>query len=385
MVVVTGLGGCGKTQLVRRFVEEFGNRFTSAFFVDGTSKDTIRNGITRYVRSLGSAHSQKSFNESMKFLSEDATCQQLMVIDNLDDDSIELASFLPRWTDGVVMITSRSASRGQLSPSTHLKLDVMSLEEAVEMLARGMNAWPLEEARKPAFKRLATDLTRHPIAIVQAISYMWNAEMTVETYTARLNTYRTKLTRDYTARNQTDRMKYVTAYAAFSASYDVMPRTVQMFCHILSFLHRQKFPLRLIMLAVRSNFSTVEHEYIKDEGDAFKRGRECLVNTFCPSGPLDDVGLDDMVTQLKRHSLVTIIENGNEQILEMHQLVHDWGRLHIPGDEDRYRDAAVRLLCCGAIKNNQLMSQYLFNHVQQLKDTWKSLHANDAASFSFIL
>lgn len=76
--------------------------FASVFFIDGTSKQSIKHGLLRHVRSLGGAHSQKSFEESMRFLSlptQDG--QRLLVIDNVDDPELPLVDFLPRWKVGL--------------------------------------------------------------------------------------------------------------------------------------------------------------------------------------------------------------------------------------------------------------------------------------------
>ena len=321
----------------------------------------------------------------MAFLAQkDINGERLMVIDNVDDSELDLAIFLPRWASGTVVITSRSAARGELGPSAHIELDVMSLEESLELLSRGMGDWPLSVSKKPINVRLVRELGRHPIAILQAISYMWNTKTSPEDYIARLGHYRTQLTRDYPATSQLD-MRYRTVFAAFNASYDIMPRNVQMFCHVLSFFHWRKFPRDLIMLAVGDRFSTIEHEYTEN-GDSFKRGVECLEATFCSPDPLDEIRLDGVFAELVKHSLITVIHVNGTILLEMHQLVHQWGRLHISApDLEQFQDAAIRLLCCGAKRNNYLMMQHLFNHVMALKSAWKTLHANDSASFSFIL
>ncbi|KIM20778.1 hypothetical protein M408DRAFT_30105 [Serendipita vermifera MAFF 305830] len=123
-IIVTGMGGCGKTQLVRKFIEDHSDQFATAFFVDGSSEETLKRDIIQHVRSLGDAHSQKSFKEAMQFLSRPAQDgERLLVIDNADDPKVNILPFLPRWKRGTVILTSRNASHGQLGPSSHLKLD----------------------------------------------------------------------------------------------------------------------------------------------------------------------------------------------------------------------------------------------------------------------
>jgi hypothetical protein len=68
------------------------------------------------------------------------------------------------------MMTSRNVSRRQLSPQTHLQLGVVSLDELVEPLVRGMASIPSEPARETV-TGVARELGCHPIALVQAISH----------------------------------------------------------------------------------------------------------------------------------------------------------------------------------------------------------------------
>ncbi|KIM20775.1 hypothetical protein M408DRAFT_30102, partial [Serendipita vermifera MAFF 305830] len=137
-VIVTGMGGCGKTQLVRKFIEDHSDLFVSVFFVDGSSKETLKRDITEHVRALGGENSQMSFEESMKLLSLPVQGgERLLVMDNVDDPNLNIAAFLPRWKRGAVIITSRNVSHGQLSPMGHLQLDVMSVDESIELLVRG--------------------------------------------------------------------------------------------------------------------------------------------------------------------------------------------------------------------------------------------------------
>jgi hypothetical protein len=224
--------------------------FITTFVVDGSSKDTLRRDLVRHVRSLNAAHSQDSFEDAMTFLSHSTLeGQRLLVIDNVDDPAIDLAPFIPRWENGVVIVTSRNASRGQLSPSAHLQLDVMSLQEAVELLVRGSGReWPPSAADKDTVITLAEELGCHPIALAQAISYMASTGYSTESYITRLRSYREVLLKD-PAVNQLG-MRYMTAFAAFDASYDVLPSSAQNTLHLLSFFHRQNFPLSNLSFAL---------------------------------------------------------------------------------------------------------------------------------------
>ncbi|KIM20767.1 hypothetical protein M408DRAFT_44713, partial [Serendipita vermifera MAFF 305830] len=94
--------------------------FVSVFFVDGSSNESIKRELTEHVRALGGAHSQKSFEECMKFLSLPTQGgERLLVIDNVDNPNLNISAFLPKWKRGAVIITSRNSTHGQLSPMSH--------------------------------------------------------------------------------------------------------------------------------------------------------------------------------------------------------------------------------------------------------------------------
>lgn len=385
MVVIIGLGGCGKTQLIRKLVERHGNRFNSVHFVDGSSRESIQYDLVKHVRAVGPAHSQDSLEEAIGFLSQPAPDgERFLVIDNVDDPSLDLSRFLPRWVNGVVAITSRNHSRGQSNPVFHLKLDVMSSEESVELLARGLGkTTPTSEFEKASSMAVAEELGFLPIALVQAISYMFNTGCTEEMYIARLRNNKARVLGN-PATSQLD-MRYKTAFAAFDASYNLLSSRAQRFLHLLSFFHRQRFPLELIITAANDRFSSESRHYL-DREDEFKRGINCLLETFFSSGEWDPVELDLIIASLRDHNLVNIVFDKGTKLLYTHPLIQEWGRLLRPKEDiQQFQDAAIRLLCCGANRENYFIIQYLPAHLEKLSSLWGTLHANDSACFGFIL
>ena len=360
-------------------------RFISVFFIDGTSVETIKHEMVRHVRSLGRAHSQKSFNESMRFLSQPVeNGERLLVIDNADNPELDLPVFLPRWKHGTVIITTRNLSHGQISSKSHLRLDVMSEDESIELLARGSGKEsPLPEQDRQAASMVAEELGYLPIALVQAASYMFATKCSAEAYIALLRTSRKRVLSN-PAMSQLD-MRYQTAFAAFDASYIHLPSVAQKFLHLLSFFNRQNFPIEFVAIAANAGFSTDEYNYLA-RGEEFERGKRCLQDIFCPSGQWDPFELNSTIISLCNHSLVTVSPVENIRLLGMHPLVHEWARLQLAGgDVPHFQDAAVRILCCAAIAENHWVFQYLYSHIRALSSIWKTLHANDAGSFNYIL
>ncbi|KIM23856.1 hypothetical protein M408DRAFT_27563 [Serendipita vermifera MAFF 305830] len=346
-VIVTGMGGCGKTQLVRKFIDDYEDSFASVFFIDGSSKETIKRDITEHVRALGGAHSQKSFEECMKFLSLPVQGgERLLVIDNVDDPNINISAFFPKWRRGSVIITSRNGSHGQLSPLSHLQLDVMSLNESIDLLIRGSGGIQLSAQHSEAASKVAEELGYLPIALVQAASYIYRTECSADTYISLLRTSRQRVLSD-PATSQID-MRYTTAFAAFDASYSILPSKARLALHLLSFFHRQRFPIDCIGFDAVNGFSS-DIRYL-DRGEESERGRECLKEIFYSDGMWDPAELEYIISSLRSHSLITVMPTEITRLLQMHSLVHEWARLRVPGTEIlRFQDAAIRFSRSGLV------------------------------------
>ncbi|KIM23844.1 hypothetical protein M408DRAFT_44015, partial [Serendipita vermifera MAFF 305830] len=377
------MGGCGKTQLVRKFIEDHGHLFGSVFFIDGTSKESIKRDLTEHVRALGKAHSQKSFEESMRFISSPAQGgERLLVIDNVDDPNLNISAFLPKWKRGAAIVTSRNVSHGQLGHLSHLQLHVMSVDESIKLLVRGSGNSQLSDQYRGAAASVAEELGYLPIALVQAASYIFRTGCSASTYISLLRTSRERVLRD-PATSQID-MRYTTAFAAFDASYSILSPKAQLALHLLSFFHRQKFPIESIGFDAADGFS-YDDCYL-DRGEEYKRGRECLKEIFYSDGMWDPAEVEYIISSLRSHSLVNIVPTEITRLLQMHSLVHEWARLRVPGTEIlRFQDAAIRLLSCNAHEGNYSLMQYLQVHVQALSPLWEKLYANDMACFSSIL
>ncbi|KIM20911.1 hypothetical protein M408DRAFT_29983 [Serendipita vermifera MAFF 305830] len=317
-VIVTGMGGCGKTQLVRKLIENHGDLFVSVFFVDGSSNESIKRELTEHVRALGGAHSQKSFEECMKFLSLPTQGgERLLVIDNVDDPNLNISAFLPKWKRGAVIITSRNGSHGQLSPLSHLQLDVMSLNESIELLIRGSGGIQLSAQHSEAASKVAEELGYLPIALVQAASYIYRTECSADTYISLLRTSRQRVLSD-PATSQID-MRYTTAFAAFDASYSILPSKARLALHLLSFFHRRRFPIDCIGFDAVNGFSSDIH-YL-DRGEEYERGRECLKEIFYSDGMWDPAELEYIISSLRSHSLIILMPTEITRLLQMHSLM----------------------------------------------------------------
>ncbi|KIM19923.1 hypothetical protein M408DRAFT_30808 [Serendipita vermifera MAFF 305830] len=385
MVVVTGMAGCGKTQIILKFMREYQDRFASQFFIDSSSKARLRADIVRNVRALGTEHSQKTFEDCLLFLAETSSeGPRLIMYDNVDDPDLELASLLPRGKSCVILITSRDRLMGGLCPEGHLELDVMSVREAIDLLLHdASNPTSTSEEDRENARSLARELGCLPLALQQARSYMFQANCSISTYLQLLNTNRDKLL-SMPLKHRLDTQSAST-YAAFDASFDRLTSQTQQFLQLLSFFHWSNFPLSLVALAARHSFIEYERKYV-EHGAEFRAGKALLERIFLRNGQWDSTFIDMMANSLQNYSLAIIVPGIDTLLIQMHPLTHAWSRACVEDeDQPRYQAAAVLLLTLGARHHPTPSGRYLASHVTQMAGIWRDLHVNDAEAFSLIL
>jgi tetratricopeptide (TPR) repeat protein len=353
-------------------------------FIDGSSGPRIRADVARHVRSLGAAHSQDSFEDCLLFLSRSTLAgQRLIVYDNVDDPQLDLAPLLPTGDSCVVIVTSRNHLIGGLC-TAHLKLDAMSIEEAIKLLllSTDPSVAVTNQAKKDA-RAIAEALGCLPIALQQARSYMSQTQCSASAYLQRLVENRDKLLAQ-PAKFQLD-MASISTYSAFEMSFKKLALQSQKFLRLLSNFHWSKFPLELVVLAAKLSFSQYRVTYI-EHGDDFYEGRAVLEDIFLRDGKWNVINLDEMMNDLQNYSLVTSIPGVDTTLVQMHPLAHGWVKMSIPEPEKgAYQSAAVLLLALGARDEYTSCAQYLTSHINHLSALWGQLNINNAEAFSSIL
>ncbi|CCA72968.1 hypothetical protein PIIN_06923 [Serendipita indica DSM 11827] len=94
--------------------------FSSVFFIDGASEETICDGLTTGIRSLGINENPKSLEEALQFLTQRRNDEtRLVILDGVDDPKLDLKKFIPSCDHGFILVTSCNHSLGTMYPDTH--------------------------------------------------------------------------------------------------------------------------------------------------------------------------------------------------------------------------------------------------------------------------
>lgn len=148
-VVVTGLGGTGKTQLVLRYIEEHEEDFDTVLWIDVRSEEAARSAYERCCRALGLAVKAPASDRPLQDVpavqdvlswlrcrGEDK--RWLAVVDNADDLSWGVSDIVPKGKAGAVIVTSQDAQASRLlgGHTPTVKVDAMEKEEAFRLMLK---------------------------------------------------------------------------------------------------------------------------------------------------------------------------------------------------------------------------------------------------------
>jgi hypothetical protein len=160
--IISGLGGIGKTQLAIQFVKSHEDKFSSVFFIDANSQESVsRTFLGIHLLLWGDRNRQASgivdelkildtrmISEVLDWFCLDGNTQWLLIFDNVDrqpsdPDGIDITAFFPPINRGSILITTRlnPLEVDRLSkPQTVLQ--PMSHDESSSLLNYYMNMVP---------------------------------------------------------------------------------------------------------------------------------------------------------------------------------------------------------------------------------------------------
>ena len=141
-VVITGMGGVGKTQMAVEFAYRYGHFFTGGVYWLGFSQAET---VATEVALTGSERGMKLFHRSAKLTLSDQVGRvqrawqeatpRLLIFDNCEDESL-LAEWLPVTGGCRVLVTSRRAAWSREVGVTPLPLRLLAHVESISLLQK---------------------------------------------------------------------------------------------------------------------------------------------------------------------------------------------------------------------------------------------------------
>ncbi|KAF6810671.1 Kinesin light chain 5 [Colletotrichum plurivorum] len=188
-MALVGMGGFGKSQLAIEFAHQIhiDRPGTSVFWVHGKSRATFEESYRTLADILALPRRRELDVDVLAlvrdWLQRDDISPWFMVVDNADDAGVfffhnrqdksqdPLASYLPKSTNGKILVTSRSLDAAEKLAGrsrTILQIPAMQEDQALELLTKRLDG----ETDKAAAIELVSALDYIPLAVNQAAAYI---------------------------------------------------------------------------------------------------------------------------------------------------------------------------------------------------------------------
>ncbi|OAL53551.1 TPR-like protein [Pyrenochaeta sp. DS3sAY3a] len=327
-LVITGLGGMGKSEVCLQVANTLRKDFWGVFWVDVGSDTTAKNGFLAIAKALGSFAA--SIEDSLLAL---ASTQRrwLLILDNADDPELDYSRYFPSGIEGTVLLTSRVPQCSQYSAVLAESLGALDVQHSVQLL---LKAARVPEDQWQGCDKQAQDIVHllgsHTLALIQAGAYIAEGYCSLDQYIAKYQRQRKRLLEHYPIQEQS---RYRDVYATFEASAEVLNRDeagrdALELLEILASLSSSVFPLQLFADAWEQATRVLKPITEWTELGELGRWHALQLPGFVDgkADEWDDYRLKKASALLASLSLVTRNSTGGIDGLSMHPLTHVWAR-----------------------------------------------------------
>ncbi|EUC26825.1 hypothetical protein COCCADRAFT_113294, partial [Bipolaris zeicola 26-R-13] len=357
-LVVWGLGGAGKTQLVLDYVQQHRDQYKATFWIEAGRKESLERDFVRLYQTLFGLHT--SAGQETAISVEDAVTgvkswfagqrgRWLMVFDGADtiedeeaDGYINVKHFIPSTTALDVVITSRSSTAKDLTRLEGVQVGEMEAGQAAELFQKYAKIPRYDATAKDETLCIVKELGCLALAVTLAATYVGRTPRLQSNIKAYLSEYKERrrellqrkpesLVHQYSESVLTT---WETSYAAVAGQ--CVEASVLM--TILSFLSFDDIYLELFC-------ANGEVSSIGRIGDEAKTSWKSLVY---PQQTVDMYKIEECFAVLQKYSLVWW--KAEQQGYAMHKLVHAWGYDRLGAEEQGWYSQAAFGLVVEAIE-----------------------------------
>ncbi|PVF94731.1 hypothetical protein CPB86DRAFT_631926 [Serendipita vermifera] len=313
VAVLTGLGGSGKTQIALKFASEFEE--TLVYFLDASSQATLENDLKILVLSQSETHV-----DALVWLANTKR-DWLIILDNADDPSLDLAKFLPRCAHGHVIITTRNHFRMALAPSSTHHIDALSLDESITLLLK-TSGYEDNAINRQLSRDIAQELGCLPLALAHAGAYILFRRC-LHTY---LDTYRDSRSELLERKFDMPQDYPHSVAATIKMSFKRLSPQVQDLLRLFSHLDARSISRSILEKAASRHFQHVAKKTdlpVKTETIEYAHA---LMKIISPRGEWSSFDFDELIEQCEKYSLIRFEAQDGENFYSMHVLVQAFVR-----------------------------------------------------------
>ena len=181
MVVLTGMGGIGKTQAALEYVVRHRDDFTRILWSSAASEDGLIDGLKSLAHAL--LPDTKRVEDASdilaaltRWMDDEENADWLLVVDGADFQKGwtpgRLKALLPATRQGRLLVTSQYQDFSAFPRAIVLPVEPLSLETAGELMRQFAQRYTTPEAEQASAEELANHLGGLPIALEQAAAYV---------------------------------------------------------------------------------------------------------------------------------------------------------------------------------------------------------------------
>ncbi|KAH8806692.1 hypothetical protein DL96DRAFT_1822279 [Flagelloscypha sp. PMI_526] len=358
--VLYGIGGGGKSQMGLEFVRRSNNRFSDTFFVDASDKFTLENDL----KAIAVGVSDKPTVEDALHLLRTTKEEWLLLLDNADDPTLDLRPYIS-WSHGNVLITTRNREVRLHAPDCSIWVDQLELDDAVELLLRGLDVGKSLETYKTA-SEIVEKLGRLALAVNQARGFLAQGVYTLSEYLPIYMRNRKKLLEDRTIQT-TDDYKH-TVYTTWTISFNKLSSPAVQLLEYLCFMHHEGIPSRI--------FEDAWKVRKQQDKDAIPGSLAAFLSSFrAVDSTWDILRFRTLVKEILSFSLVEF--NTRNHTFSLHPLVQQWAQSQCCHSRETIRSSQTLLSLAapqGESNDDIVMTLSLLPHLRASTQTGLDVH-----------
>lgn len=352
VVVIHGLPGSGKTQLVRNLANTWPKDDCAFYWIDASSLGTLHRSFEAFARDLklpSPAHRYKAraihtagslqasimdwkIVRDVKTFIENYNGRWLLIFDNYDVPQGSIREFFPGGSRGHIVVTTRNREIDTETGGDSLHVDSMEVAEAAELLDKvaALTATTADETQTLKESIVCDLLGCLPLAIAQAGSYIRNiisrklsTQQRLQRYKERYQTQESKMLEGEGGSHVVEYGKSVvtTWDLSFETLVKDKPIAVELLM-LFGFFHHASIPIALFEAVYEKREKLYSEDCINIKEEPY-----CWVDQLFgsqPDGSWDRSHFDTATGHLVSYSLLRATDEYNFSI---HPLVHAWTRV----------------------------------------------------------
>lgn len=332
--VVWGLGGAGKSQLVRKYINTYRQDYSAVFWIEAGSKESIERDYIQiyrllYGRPVGAGQETLKVEDAVpavKHWFHQREGRWLVVLDSadsIDDDRdrsyIDLQYFMPDSPGVHILITSRSATAREMTRREAVEVADMESSEAVELFQRCAKMQNPGPDVTMEVGRIVQELGYLALAITLAGSYVSvtpRLSADIRRYLPEYHQRRTELLR---RRPQQQIHRYgESVLSTWEASFDAVATQSPTAARLLGMLASMNFDDIFLRMFDRNA------DGVSAQSDIASLPIQTWRSFLFPEIEWSLYQLESAFEVLQRYALIQW--KWDQQSYSMHKLVHAWGQ-----------------------------------------------------------